>query len=120
MLLPGTRALSRVAVLCDRKLPSETNLQLAKALLPYVAPIIVGALLGYRFPRADLGRLLAPGVVLAFAAWVIFGWMGVGAAGVDLSRSGRVFVWLALLLLMLGLWAAGALVGKWARMRRSP
>jgi membrane protein DedA with SNARE-associated domain len=90
-----------------------------KALSPFVFPVVAGAVLGYRYPRTDVAKLLAPGVALAIAAWIVFGWLGEGGADVDLDRTGRILLWLVLLLLLLGLWTGGAVFAQWTRRKRS-
>jgi uncharacterized membrane protein YfcA len=95
-------------------------MDVVKALLPFIFPVIAGASLGYFFPRTDPPRLLAPGIALAIVSWIVFGWLGKGGADVDLDRTGRIFLWLALLVLLLGFWAGGVLLAQWARRHTSP
>jgi hypothetical protein len=91
-------------------------MDVVRALSPFLGSVIAGGVLGYRYPRLDWALLLLPGIALAIPAWIAFGWLGIGTDA-DLDRSGRIFVWLALLLLLLALWAGGTLLGKWVRGR---
>ena len=91
-------------------------MQVAKALLPFVGPLLLGFLFGLWFPHAPTVRLVAPPLVLAFIAWIVLGWLEIWSE-LDADRTGYVLIWFVLLAFVIALWTIGVQTARWFRRR---
>jgi hypothetical protein len=86
-------------------------------LLSFAVPGILGVILGYILPRASLLKLVATGLGLGCALWILGAWLGEPSA--DFDGPGGLIVSAVIIVFMVALWAGGAQLGQAMRRRRA-